>query len=72
MKIKGIQIHCELDDLQAKRLKSFIAKYESRIWTLHDNQPFFLEGDGKAATGFIKDETMYVESFNESVKELDI
>lgn len=69
-KIKSISLLVNLNDLEIKKMKKILGRNEQIINNTSNNEPFIIEDEANNTmiAGFVKDEILYIETFQQNIK----
>lgn len=67
-KLKAINLLIDLNDLEIKKMKKILGRHEEVINTISNDEPFFITENNTIIAGFVKDNILYVETFQQNIK----
>ncbi|WP_425449488.1 hypothetical protein [Dethiothermospora halolimnae] len=67
-RIKAINLLVHLNDIEIKNMKKILDKHKKVINNTNNNEPFIIEDNNTIIAGFIKENILYIETFQDNIK----
>ncbi|WP_425448730.1 hypothetical protein [Dethiothermospora halolimnae] len=67
-RIREINLLVDLNDIEIKKMKKILGENEQIINNTNNNEPFIVEDNNTIIAGFIKENILYIETFQDNIK----